>query len=332
MPSTNFLCTITILMLTAISATAQEWTIPRTPDGRPDLQGIWSNATQTPLERPVEFGDKGFLTAEEAAAQMQQWRDRYDRAGQAVDPERGPPTDGNANLGYNSFWWDPRDEAIEINGQYRTSIIVDPANGRIPYLGGQRLDNSLRAQWRGRDGVEPYDAIELRPLAERCLLTFSSGSGPPMMPTLYNNNYQIVQTDSHVMILVEMVHDARIIPINKDHRDSDLEKWMGDSVGHWEGDTLVVSTRNFHPQQSFRGSSEQTVITERFDLIGPDKIRYAFTIDDPLTYSQPWTGELALNRKPDGEVIYEYACHEGNYAFSGIMAGARRQELDAALD
>lgn len=323
---------VALLLTFAGVVSAQEWVMPRTPEGTPNMQGIWSNATQTPLVRPAEFGEKGFLTAEEAAAQMQEWRDRYDRAGQDISPERGPPTDGNADAGYNSFWWDPRDEAVEINGQYRTSIIVDPPDGQIPYIGGERVDNSLRTQWRRRDGVEPYDGIELRPLAERCLLTFSSGSGPPMMPTLYNNNYQIVQTPNHVMILVEMVHDARIVPIDQDHREMDLEKWMGDSVGYWDGDTLVVRTRNFHPQQSFRGSSDQTVITERFDLIGPDKIKYAFTIEDPLTYSRPWTGELALNRKPAEEVMYEYACHEGNYAFSGIMAGARRLELDAAQD
>jgi hypothetical protein len=311
------------------SVLAQEWVMPRLPDGRPDLQGIWSNATQTPLERPVEFGEKGFLTAEEAAEQMQQWQEQYNRLGQDIDPERGPPSDGNADFGYNSFWWDPRDQAVEINGQFRTSIIIDPSDGQIPYLGGESIDNSLRAQWGGREGVEPYDAPELRPLAERCLLTFSSGSGPPMMPTLYNNNYQIVQTGEHVMILVEMVHDARIIPLGQQHRHSDLEKWMGDSVGYWDGDTLVVETRNFHPQQSFRGSSDQAVITERFDMIGPDKIKYAFTIEDPLTYSRPWTGELALIRKAADEAMYEYACHEGNYAFHGIMAGARRQELDS---
>ena len=151
-----------------------------------------------------------------------------------------------------------------------------------------------------------------------------------MLPILYNNNYQIVQTPDYVMILVEMVHDARIIPLNQEHNSNDLEKWMGDSIGYWDGDTLVVLTRNFHPQQSFRGSSDQMIITERFDLLSEDKIKYAFTIEDPQTFSRPWTGEVAMSRKPAGEVIYEYACHEGNYAFSGIMGGARRLEIDAA--
>lgn len=322
--------TAAFLLLSTGVLYAQDWVMPRTAYGVPDMQGIWSNATQTPLVRPTEYGEKGFLTAEEAAEQMQGWRDRYNNLGEDIDPERAPPTDGNADFGYNSFWWDPRDAAVEINGQYRTSIIIDPPDGQIPYVGGERFDNSLRGQWRRREGVEPYDAPELRPLAERCLLTFSSGSGPPMMPTLYNNNYQIVQTSDHVMILVEMVHDARIIPIDQDHHDADLEKWLGDSVAYWDGDTLVVRTKNFHTQQSFRGSSDKMVITERFDLVAEDKIRYGFTIEDPVSYSQSWTGELAFNRKAAEEVMYEYACHEGNYAFHGIMAGARRLEADAA--
>ena len=317
-------------LLILINASAQTWEMPRTADGQPDLQGIWTNSSQTPLVRPEEFGEKGFLTEAEATDQQQGWRDRYARGGADIDPERGPPTDGNADAGYNSFWWDPRDDAIQINGEYRTSIIVDPANGQIPFLEGDRPQNSLRDQWRARPGVEPFDGPELRGLAERCLLTFSSGSGPPMLPTLYNSNYQIVQTSDHVMILVEMVHDARIIPLDTDHGAANFEKWMGDSVGYWDGDTLVVKTQDFHPQQSFRGSSEQMIITERFELIEQDKIKYAFTIEDPLTYRRPWTGEVAMNRKSTEEGMYEYACHEGNYAFPGILGGARRQEAEAA--
>ncbi|MBM87919.1 MAG: hypothetical protein CMQ41_06020 [Gammaproteobacteria bacterium] len=316
------------LFYITISSSAQDWDMPRTPDGQPDIQGIWSNASQTPLARPEQYGNKGFLTATEAEAQMQAWRDRYDELGEPIDGDRAPPTDGNANFGYNSFWWDPRTQAIEIGGQYRTSIIIDPPDGQIPYIGGANPQNGLRAQWRAIPGVGDYDGHELRPLAERCLLTFGSGSGPPMLPILYNNNYQIVQTTDYVMILVEMVHDARIIPLNREHNPNDLEKWMGDSVGYWDDDTLVVTTKNFHSQQSFRGSSDQMVITERFDLLSKDKIKYAFTIEDPLTYSRSWTGEVAMDRKPKEEVIYEYACHEGNYAFPGIMGGARRLEME----
>ena len=182
------------VLILCFSATAQDWDMPRTPDGQPDMQGIWSNASQTPLVRPEEYGTKGFLNEDEAQAQMQAWRDRYDRQGQAIEGDRTAPTDGNANAGYNSFWWDPRTQTIEINGQYRTSIIVDPPSGQIPFIGGENPRNDLRSKWRSRPGVEAYDGHEIRPLAERCLLTFGSGSGPPMLPILYNNNYQIVQT------------------------------------------------------------------------------------------------------------------------------------------
>ncbi len=319
------------LALSLAAAAQQDWEMPRTPDGQPDLQGIWTNSSQTPLVRPEEFGTKGFLTQEEAQDVEQGWRDRYNLLAQPIDPERGPPTDGNADFGYNSFWWDPRDDAIEINGEYRTSIIIDPPDGQIPFVEGGAPGHDLRTAWRDRPGVEAFDDYPLRPLAERCLLTFGSGSGPPMLPILYNSNYQIVQTPGYVMILVEMVHDARIIRLGDRHHENDFDKWMGDSVGYWEGNVLKVETRDFHPQQSFRGSSNGVVMTEEFELLGPEKIRYRFTIDDPLTYTQPWSGEVAMNRKAREERMYEYACHEGNYAFAGILAGARRQELEAEL-
>jgi len=319
------------LALSVAVAAQQDWEMPRTPDGQPDLQGIWTNSSQTPLVRPEEFGTKGFLTQEEAQDVEQGWRDRYNLLAQPIDPERGPPTDGNADFGYNSFWWDPRDDAIEINGEYRTSIIIDPPDGQIPFVEGGSPGHDLRTAWRGQPGVEAFDDYPLRPLAERCLLTFGSGSGPPMLPILYNSNYQIVQTPGYVMILVEMVHDARIIRLDDRHHENDFDKWMGDSVGYWEGNVLKVETRDFHPQQSFRGSSNEVVMTEEFELLGPEKIRYRFTIDDPLTYTQPWTGEVAMNRKAREERMYEYACHEGNYAFAGILAGARRQDLEAEL-
>ena len=315
----------------AAAAQQQDWEPPRTADGQPDLQGIWTNSSQTPLVRPEEFGAKGFLTPEEALDVEQGWRNRYDLLAQPIDPERGPPTDGNADFGYNSFWWDPRDDAIEINGEYRTSIIIDPPDGQIPFVEGGAPGHDQRTVWRSRPGVEPFDDYPLRPLAERCLLTFGSGSGPPMLPILYNSNYQIVQTPEYFMILAEMVHDVRIIRLNDNHHEDDFDKWMGDSVGWWEGNALKVETRDFHPQQSFRGSSHAVIISEEFELLGPDKIRYRFTIDDPLTYTQPWTGEVAMNRKAPEERMYEYACHEGNYAFAGILAGARRLELEAEL-
>ena len=324
--------TFSILTLLTVQLSAQEWVMSRTADGKPDLQGIWTNATQTPLQRPEEFGLKGFLTEAEAADQEQGWRDRIDRYSTPSDPDRAAPTDGNTAAGYNGFWIDRGTNAIKINGQYRTSIVVDPPNGRIPYLEGGRPSNDLRSQWRARPGVEPFDDPELRPLGERCLLAFGSSSGPPMLPVMYNNNYQIVQTEDHLLILVEMVHDARIIPLNKDPHVTDLGKWMGDSVGYWEGDTLVVKTRNFHSQQSYRGSSDQLQVTERFELIAQDKIKYSFTMEDPMSYQLAWTGEIAMNRRPLGEPMYEYACHEGNYAFTGIMGGARELERQAAAE
>jgi hypothetical protein len=316
-----------LLTLSCAPAFGQEWQIPRTADGKPDLQGIWSNASQTPLQRPAEFGVRGSLNEQEAAELEDSWRNRIESANAPSDPDRAPPEDGNTDAGYNNFWIDRGTDVIQIGGEYRTSIVVDPPDGQIPMLEGNP-QNDLRSIWRDMPGVGAYDAHELRPLAERCLLSFGSSSGPPMLPVMYNNNYQIVQTPGYVMILVEMVHDARIIRIDEDHYDTNFDRWMGDSVGHWEGDTLVVTTRNFHDQQSYRGSSDQLVVTERFELIEPDKIKYAFTMDDPLSFRREWTGEVAMNRRPTGDKMYEYACHEGNYAFPGIMGGARRVEVE----
>lgn len=320
------ICLGIMLGVSCSALSAQEWEMPRTADGKPNLQGIWTNASQTPLQRSRDLGTKGFFTADEAADQESVWRNTIAQRSADSDPDRAPPTDGNTDLGYNNFWVDRGTNVIELGGEYRTSIIVEPDNGRIPTVEGFR-SNSLIAEFRNQPGVENYDSYELRPLGERCLLSFGSSSGPPMLPVMYNNNYQIVQTSDHVMILVEMVHDARIIPLDKDHHSTDFKKWMGDSVGYWDEDTLVVKTRNFHPLQSFRGSSDQTVVTEYFELIEEDKIKYRFTVEDPASYTRPWSGEVAMNRRPTAEPIYEYACHEGNYAFNGILAGARRLEV-----
>ena len=323
---------------TLLNAQTDDWVMPRTPDGKPDLQGLWSNATQTPLERARDLGSQQALTPEQAAELEHSWRMRIENANQPSDPDRPPPTDGNTDLGYNNFWVDRGTDAAQINGEYRTSLVIDPPDGRIPYLSGDR-PRGLAAQWRARPGVEAYDGPELRPLGERCLLSFGSSSGPPMLPVMYNNNYQIVQTPEHVMILVEMVHDARIIPLNKSHTDHNTETWMGQSVGRWEGDTLVVETRHFHPQQSFRGAGESLTVTERFSLESDNKLVYGVTLEDSTVFSAPWTAEIPMNRRPAGDMMYEYACHEGNYAFSGILAGARQLEaqgstapVDAALE
>jgi len=320
---------LTFFLISSSTSAADDWVMPRTADGKPDLQGIWSNATQTPLERPAEFGTTGFLTLDQKEAQEAGWRQVIENRAQPSDPNRDAPDEGRDVGGYNNFWIDKGTDVIEINGEYRTSIIVDPDDGQIPYAENWRGKN-FTAQLQAMPGVEPYDGPELRPLGERCLLAFGSSSGPPMMPVMYNNNYQIVQTSEYVMILVEMVHDVRIIPIDDEHKTGSYAKWMGDSVGHWEGDTLVVESVDLHPYQSRWGFTKNAKVTERFDLLSENKIRYSYTMDDPAVYRRPWTGELAMNRRPEGDRMYEYACHEGNYAFPGILGGARRLEAEQA--
>jgi hypothetical protein len=315
-----------VLLSLSITATAQE--LPRTPDGKPDLQGVWSNQTLTPLTRNREFGETLVLSME----QVQRLEDGHQQFLEAEfadsDPNREPGAgaqsgdDGDTEDGYNEFWKEVGTQIQRINGEYRASIIVDPPNGQIPYIGDAR--SRFR---RDPNGPAPLDGPEGRPLAERCLLSFGNHSGPPMLPVMYNNNYQIVQTDEYVMILAEMVHDARIIRLHADSLTG-LQKWMGDSVGRWEGDTLIVETQNFHPQQRIFGAGENLKVTERFTRVSPAEIIYAFTVEDPSTFSQPWSGELVFNAKPQDEKIYEYACHEGNYALPGILAGARTAERD----
>ncbi len=322
------LCGSLSLAVSTLVFSADDWVMPRTPQGKPDLQGIWTNATQTPLERPSEFGSIGFLTLEQKEEQERQWRSVIENRARPSDPDRDAPEEGRNVGGYNNFWVDRGTDVIEINGEYRTSIVVDPENGQIPYREDGRGKN-FTAQLRAMPGIEPFDGPELRPRGERCLRAFGSSSGPPMMPVMYNNNYQIVQTGDYVMILVEMVHDTRIIRIDDKHQ-ADYAKWMGDSVGHWEGDTLVVETVGLHPYQSRWEFTENVKVTERFALIDSDKIRYQFTIEDPAVYTRSWTGEVAMNRRPQGDRMYEYACHEGNYAFPGILGGARRLEAEQA--
>lgn len=332
--STNCLAIIsgTLSLLTALAVHAQTtetWSVPRTPDGKPDLQGIWTNATQTPLERPAEFGTTAFLTEEQARQYEIAAQQRIERANLPSDPDRPPPSDGNTDAGYNNFWLDRGTNVAVINGEFRTSLIIDPPDGQIPFAEG-RPNPSVIAQWRQIPGVGAFDGPELRPLGERCLLSFGSSSGPPMLPVMYNNNYQIVQTEDYVMILVEMVHDARIIRLDDEHQPDHMVKWMGDSVGRWEGDTLVVETMNFHPQQNFRGASQDLKVVERFTRVSDEQIVYNVTLEDPIVFSRPWTAEIPMRARPVGDRMYEYACHEGNYALPGILAGERQLERDAA--
>jgi hypothetical protein len=322
-------------------AIATAWKMPRTPDGKPDLQGNWTNATLTPLERPGT--DTPLVMSKVEQARLEKgFSERVDRLAQSSDPDRpAPPKGGDGSVGaagnvggYNNFWIDPGDRVAIVNGEPRTSLIVDPANGKVPPT---TPESRKRAQDRMAlmAGRGQYDHPELRPLAERCLMSFGSNAGPPMLPNyFYNNNYQIVQTTDHVMILVEMVHDVRVIRIvpsgpggqpRVEHLPKTLRQWMGDSIGWWEGDTLVVETTNFHPLQQFRGgASENLKVTERFSRADADTILYKFTIDDPTTFTSQWSGEVPFGRTE--ELIYEYACHEGNYALSNILSGERDRE------
>lgn len=308
------------------AAGSSDYVPPTTSFGHPDLQGIWTNASQTPLQRPQELGEQRAFTPEQAQQVEQGWLD-YMAARQAPsDPDRPPPTDGNTDLGYDNFWVDMGTDVIRIGDEYRTSILIQPADGRVKYV-----DGISPAFFASRpEGMGAYDGPEARPLGERCLMSFGSHGGPPMLPVMYNNNYQIVQTQEYVMILVEMVHDARIIKLDGEFSPHNMDKWLGDSIGYYEGNTLVVKTRNINPKQRFRGSSPDAVITEYFSRVADNKIDYRFEIEDPEVFAENLIGEIAMYRRPEGEPMYEYACHEGNHALAGILAGARIQEQDEA--
>jgi hypothetical protein len=323
------------LLLAPSTTIGAEWALQMTADGQPDIQGIWSNATQTRLERPVELGEKRAYSAAEAQAIERRAEAGIARSLAPSDANRAPPSDGNVASAYNSFWLERGTAVALIDGEYRTSMIIEPGNGRIPWLPEQERMPSQLQRWLSQSGVEAFDGPELQTIGERCLLfwdfrTSNSSAGPPMMPMIYNNNYQIVQSPGYVMIYAEMMHDARIVRLDKEHRPAHMVQWMGDSVGHWEGDTLVVVTKNMHPQQSHFGSSDQLVVTETFRRTGDADMVYSFTMNDPLVYTEPWTAQMLWRSGPQAERIYEYACHEGNYALSGILAGARIQERDEA--
>ncbi|MGB4246669.1 MAG: hypothetical protein WBJ75_03025 [Pseudohongiellaceae bacterium] len=319
---------VTSLCLSSAAFAQQgDYVAPRASDGNPDLQGMWTNNTITGLERPARFADKAVLTVEEKDAWEREIAEFNAAQDQPSDPDRAPPTKEQIDLAdsYNNFWFDDGTTVAVYDGEYRTSLVVDPPDGRIPALTAA-AQARLAAAAEQRQ-LAPFDGPESRSLAERCLLSFGSSSGPPMLPILYNNHYQIVQAPGYVMILVEMVHDARIIRIDDDPLPAAMQPWMGDSIGRWEGETLVVETNNFNPQQSYRGSAENFRITEYFTRVGPDTINYSFTVNDPDTFTAPWTAEIPMTRTDDK--MFEYACHEGNYALPGILAGARVEERDA---
>ncbi len=302
----------------------------RTPDGHPDISGVWDFRTVTPLERPEEFADQAFLSEEEVAAYAAERvresnadRDREERKLEttARGEVNGTRESRDLALAYNDFWWDRGDSVVETR---RTSLVVDPPNGRVPALTEAA---EARAAERLRVNQRPSWGPEDRPLGERCITGFNSG--PPMLPAAYNMNVQIFQTADHVVILNEMVHNARIVPLDgSDH--GTVPMWTGVSRGHWDGDTLVVETKNFLRETSFRNSSENLHLVERFRRTSEDVLLYSFTVTDPTTWTQPWSVELPMRRSD--LPIFEYACHEGNYGMDGTLTGARAIEKAAASD
>ncbi len=292
--------------------------IPRTPDGRPDLQGVWNNSSLTPLERLREFEGKQTVTEAEATAYEKQNLEQNNR------DRRDGGAEADVGRAYNELWFDRGNKLARIGPSIRTSFIIDPADGKIPPLTPEAQKRMEAARNYAR--LHPADSPRDRSLAERCV--YWGTSGPPMLPGPYNNLYQIYQTPTHLMILSEMIHEVRVIPLDgRPHLPSNIRKWMGDSVGHWEGDTLVVDTTNFTDKTRFRGSSENLHLIERFTRLDASTIDYKFTVDDPAAFTKPWTAELPFNAASGP--IYEYACHEGNYALADILAGARAEEKKA---
>jgi hypothetical protein len=320
--------TALLLLVSAATAHAQsKYKPPKNVFGQPDISGVWSNATTTPFERPAEFGNRTTLTEEEAA-RVQGRAESYRAAGDvSTDPNAGAPTDRNTNAGYNRFWTDPGTEVMRVNGQPRSSMITT-ADGRVPpRKAGAPAVNVRRATESSEltAGAGRNEGPESRGLSERCVF-MPTTAGPVLRPVLYNNNYRIVQGRDSVAIMVEMIHDVRIVRIGGKHRNDGVRQWMGDAVGRYEGNTLVVETVNYHPDQQFYGASEKLKVTERFTRVAGDRLLYQFTVEDPLVWDAPWGGEYEMSASPG---IYEYACHEGNHGLYGILAGARAEERRA---
>ncbi len=304
----------------------QTWKPARTPDGQPDLQGIWTNATLTPLQRPPELGAKQFFTEDEAVAFAQQRIEQND-----VDRVEGARGEADlARRAYNNVWFDRGNRVVKSR---RTSLIVDPLDGRVPPFtpGAQKRADALRAYL----AQHPADGPEDRYLTERCILF--GATGPPMLPEPYNNNYEIVQGPGYVAILSEMNHDVRMIPLDaRPHLPVGMAQWKGNSRGRWEGDTLVVDTSSFRFNDQSRfgvgylsGLTDQNLhVVERFRRTDADTILYQAMVDDPTVYTKPWTVEISMSKRIDP--IFEYACHEGNYGMAGILSGARAEEKKAA--
>ncbi len=318
--------------------------------GKPDLSGTYDVSTLTPLTRPREFGDNLELTPEKANEIMEAARQRVLARSanrgpvDEAPPEGGAPpiglgdefseASGAGNVGgYNDFWTDRGTEVFTVDGKFRTSIMVDPPNGRHPPMHEEaiarlqerrklRRPNDGTAWWLDVDFHGPYDGPEDLGIAERCILGFTGSA--PTFPSLYNNYKRIVQSEDAIMIEIEMVHDARVVKMNGEHAPDHVRSWLGDSIGWWEGDVLVIETTNFHPLAGSRGASADRKVTERFSKMDDGNLLYNFTVDDPSVWTAPWTGEYVWRRSE--EKVYEYACHEGNYSMGGILRGARLLE------
>jgi hypothetical protein len=332
------LCASSIALIApAQAASPAPFKAPIAGDGHPDLSGFWSNATITPERRPAKFGDRLVHTPAEVKA--------LEGAVQAEVVEGNKPTDPNSGAeggkadpkslrpefaaaggdvgGYNRGWLDPGASVMRVHGEPRTSFLTTP-NGQPP----ARIATAAQAGGFPR-GLGSFDNPESRSLGERCIMGFGRNAGPPMLPNgFYNNNYQFLQTNDAFVIEVEMVHDTRMVRLNAQHRTDGVRPWMGDSVGHWEGNTLVVETTNIPQIQNYSGAWKDLKVTERFTRVAKDRVLYQYTLDDPTTWAKPWGGEYEFG--PLNGVIYEYACHEGNYALPGMLAGARTQEKEAA--
>jgi len=317
--ASRLIAVVAVLCATTSLAVAQTraYRAPRTPDGQPDLQGFWTNTTYTPLQRPKEV-TKELYTREEALEILK-------TAATLESEQTEPGTIPDVHYDFTQFGLDRNQGGLALN--LRTSLIFDPANGQLPPMteGGQKR-NAARAEARKRMGG-PTDAAQNQSLSVRCILM--DRAGPPMLPGAYNNNYQIIQGPGYVMILVEMIHEPRIIPLDgRPHLPPHVRSLTGNSIGRWEGETLIVETTNFTDKTAFQGSSENMRLTERFTRVAEDRIDYRFTIDDPATWTRPWSAELPM-QKTIGP-IFEHACHEGNRGLYNTLAGARLEDKKRA--
>jgi hypothetical protein len=301
---------------TAGSASA----VPRLPDGKPDLQGVWDFRTITPMQRPTDLADKAVLSDREAAEfEVKNQRNQDNREATPGRLVNGQQSNADVERAYNDFWWDFGKNIVSTR---RTSLVIDPPDGRIPAL----TPEAEKRAAAGRDARERSAwGPEDRGVSERCLLGFNAG--PPMLPSAYNNNVQLVQTRDFVVIHNEMVHNARVIPINGRAHGA-LPQWNGDSRGHWDGDTLVIETNHFAGETAFQNSSETLQLVERFKRVDANTLVYEFTVTDPKTWTRPWTVQIPMRRSD--EMIFEYACHEANYGMANLLKGARFLEQEEA--